>query len=262
MEDRGPSAYIAEFLGTLLLVFVVGMIVSVHQVGTVGLGYQDFAVIGLVHLLVLALLIASLAPASGGYFNPAVTLGFAVLGRIRGPVAAVYVLVQIVAAVLAALLVRALLPDAGPAGHYGAPVISEHFLSGSAIRAFACELIGTFLLMWAYVSVMDDPRADRSTGPWIIGGALGLGVMVFGPLTGGALNPARALGPALVGDAFGAAGTWLLAFVVGPVVGALLAVIGHRGLAIRTPGPPPGAARGPRPRPAPGPAPGAGPPAA
>ena len=67
-----------------------------------------------------------------------------------------------------------------------------------------------------------NPRGDRSWAPLVIGATLGLAVMCIAPLTGAGLNPARAFGPALWGG-FGPAGDWLLAFVVGPVVGAVLA---------------------------------------
>lgn len=234
--ERGVRAYVAEFLGTLILVFVLGMVLSLHQVSTGALGYQDFAVIGLVSVFVLALLMASLGGTSGGHFNPAVTVVFLVLCRLRLKHAAVYVLAQLAGAVAGALLVKALLVDEGKPVGYGAPGISEKFLSGSTGTAFLCELIGTFLLVWAYMAAVVDPRADRRWAPWIIGGTLGLTAMIFGPLTGAGVNPARAFGPAVVGDAFGGAGSWLVAFVVGPLVGALLAGLGYTALVLRAPG--------------------------
>jgi glycerol uptake facilitator-like aquaporin len=67
-----------------------------------------------------------------------------------------------------------------------------------------------------------NPRGDKSWGAFVIGATLGLAVMCIAPLTGAGLNPARAFGPALFGG-FGPAGDWLLAFVVGPLAGAVLA---------------------------------------
>jgi glycerol uptake facilitator-like aquaporin len=84
------------------------------------------------------------------------------------------------------------------------------------------EAIGTFFLMWAIMGTVVNPRGDRSWGAFVIGATLGLAVMCIAPLTGAGLNPARAFGPALFGG-FGPAGGWLLAFVVGPLAGAIAA---------------------------------------
>jgi glycerol uptake facilitator-like aquaporin len=77
-----------------------------------------------------------------------------------------------------------------------------------------------------------DPRGDRAWAPWVIGATLGLAVMTVGPFTGAGLNPARAFGPALVGNAFGGAWSFLLVYVIAPVAGALLAAAGYRLVAL------------------------------
>ncbi len=233
MEDRGPSAYIAEFIGTFVLVFFIGVILSVQQVGDIGLGYQDFAVIGLLHFFVLAMLIATLGGASGAHFNPAVTICLAALRKIRGADAGIYILLQLAGAVAAALVVRLMLSDEGAASNYGATGVSEKFLSGATGAGFLAELIGTFVLMWAIMGTAVNPRAERSWAPVIIGGTLGFAVMAMGPLTGAGFNPARAFGPALVGDAFGGGGKWLLVYALGPAVGALLAGFAYTAVVLR-----------------------------
>jgi glycerol uptake facilitator-like aquaporin len=68
-----------------------------------------------------------------------------------------------------------------------------------------------------------SPRAARDWAGFAIGATLGAAVMILGPVSGAGFNPARALGPALVGDFGQGAGTWLLVWVLGPIVGALLA---------------------------------------
>jgi glycerol uptake facilitator-like aquaporin len=208
---RRPQAFAAELLGTLVLVLFVGLIYTANSEGT--LGYADFAVIGLVHLLILAVLVHTLA---GAHLNPAVTVTLAALRRIRPRDAAGYVAMQLLGAIAGAFLVKLLLLDEGEAVGYGSLSVSQQFLDGEALAGFLAELIGTFVLVWAYMGA-------RENGALIVGGAYGAAVMAIGPLTGGGFNPARALGPALAGGEFGDAGTWIVAFVLGPLVGALLA---------------------------------------
>jgi len=240
VERRGPSAYIAELLGTMILVFAIGMVLTLNQTNSNGLGYTDFAVIGLVHVFVLAMLIHTLGGTSGAHFNPAVTAVMAVLRKIRPVEAVGYVLLQLVGGVFGALLVKLLLTDEGDTVHYGAVGLSKDFISGSAGAGFAAELIGTFLLVWAIMGAAVNPRSNADWAPWIIGGTLGMAVMIIGPLTGAGFNPARAFGPAVVGDSFGETGKWLVAYVLGPVVGAVLAGIGYTSLVLKPRGRAPG----------------------
>jgi glycerol uptake facilitator protein len=219
VQDRGLAAYLAELIGTLLLVFAVGSVVVLYvatapqaQTGS------DFAVVGLVHAFVLFLLIQAFGGVSGGHFNPAVTVAAAALRRIDPVDAVVYVLAQLSGGVLGALLVKAFLLDEGRAGNYGATQVSD-LLSGSAFHGALIEAFGTMLLVLAVCAVAFNPRARQEWAPLTIGLTLGFVVMIFGPLTGGAVNPARWFGPALVGNEFG--DVW--PYVVGPLVGALVA---------------------------------------
>jgi glycerol uptake facilitator protein len=220
LDRRTPDAYVAEFVGTLLLVFFVGTIVVVNSAA--GLGFTDWAVIGLVHFLLLAMLIYTLGGASGGHFNPAVTVTLAALRKIHPADAGIYVALQVLGAVAGAALVKLILSDEGEAANYASPAISEQFLDGKVLSGFAVEAIGTFALMWAIMGVAVNHQAARDWAGLVIGGTLGFVVMCFGPLTGAAVNPARAFGPALFGE-FGGAGEFIVAFVLGPLVGALLA---------------------------------------
>ena len=223
MQDRGLAAYIAELIGTLILVFAIGTVVTLYVATSASAQTgSDFAVVGLVHGFVLFGLIITLGAVSGGHFNPAVTLGAAVLRRIDPVDAAVYILAQLSGGVLGALLVKAFLLDEGRASHYGAvsvsPLLSNNFQGG------CIEGIGTFLLVLAVCAVAFNPRARHEWAPLAIGLTLGLDVMIFGPLTGSAVNPARWFGPALIGNFFG--GTW--PYIVGPIVGALAAAAVYR----------------------------------
>jgi MIP family channel proteins len=218
VQDRGLAAYIAELIGTLILVFAICTVVVlfVATAANAQTG-SDFAVVGLVYGIVLFALIATLGGVSGGHFNPAVTIAAAALRRIDPIDAVVYILAQLSGAVLGALLVKAFLLDEGRASHYGAVSISP-LLSGNVAGA-GIEAIGTFLLVLAVCAVALNPRARRDWAPLVIGLTLGLDGMIFGPLTGSSVNPARWFGPALIGNHFG--GTW--PYIVGPLVGALAA---------------------------------------
>lgn len=227
MEARGWPAFVAELIGTFLLVFFVCTIVTVNSPG--GLGATDFAVIGLVHAFVLAMLIYTLGGTSGGHFNPAVTTALAAVRKIRIADALVYIVLQLAGGIAGALLTKVLLLDEGRgAVHYGAVAVSEKFLQGRALPALLAEVVGTFVLMWAIMGCAVNPRGQREWAGLVIGFALGLAVMALAPLTGAGLNPARALGPALAADFFDGGGKFLLVYVAGPVIGALLAALVYR----------------------------------
>jgi glycerol uptake facilitator len=217
VQDRGLAAYIAELIGTLLLVFFITSVVSLYvATGENAQFGSDFAVVGLTHFLVLFALIISIGVASGGHFNPAVTAAFIAIRRIDPIDGLVYILAQLSGGVLGALLTKAFLLDEGRASDYGTPKISA--LLGGAFQGFLLEGIGTFVLVLTVLAVALNPETRRWAA-LAIGGALGLGVMVIGPLTGGSFNPARWFGPALVGNHF----TDWWAYILGPLVGALLA---------------------------------------
>jgi glycerol uptake facilitator protein len=225
VQDRGLAAYIAELIGTFFLVFAVGIVVTLF-VATSADAQQgsDFAVVGLVHALVLFGLILTFGAASGGHFNPAVTIAAASLRRIDPLDAVVYILAQLSGAVLGALLVKGILLDEGRASDYGnvevSPLLGSNFLGG------VVEAIGTFLLVLAVCAVALNPRARQEWAPLVIGTTLGVCAFIFGPLTGSGVNPARWFGPALIGDAIDASD--LLVYVLGPIVGAVIAVLVYR----------------------------------
>jgi glycerol uptake facilitator protein len=223
VHDRGLAAYIAELVGTFFLVFVIGTVVTLFVATTdQAQTGSDFAVVGLTQGLVLFLLVLTFGAVSGGHFNPAVTVAAAALRRIDPIDAVVYILAQLSGGVLGALLVKGLLLDEGRAGNYGAATISP--LLGGDLQGAIVEGLGTFLLVLAVCAVALNPRARREWAPLAIGFTLTFVVMIFGPLTGAAVNPARWFGPALIGDEFG--GTW--PYIVGPLVGALLAAAVYR----------------------------------
>ena len=226
-EERGPAAYIAEFIGTFALVLFVTLVVSLYVTPATEQApapFIDFSVIGLVHVFVLFMLIQTLAIVSGAHFNPAVTAALTVLRQIRPVDAVIYVVCQLAGAVAGALVTKALLNEFenADAVNYGATMLSDK-IDEKVLLGMLAEGIGTFFLVWAIVGVAVNPRAARDWAAFAIGATLGFLVMVIGPLTVAALNPARAFGPALVSGEWGSADDFLLVYVLAPVLGAILA---------------------------------------
>jgi aquaporin Z len=218
VQERGLAAYLAELIGTLLLVFfITSVVVLFVSTGSQTQFGSDFAVIGLVHAFLLFGLIVMFGVVSGGHFNPAVTLAAIVIKRIKPLDGVIYMLAQLSGGVLGALLTKGLLLDEGRATHYGAAEVSG-LLAGNFAGSIV-EAVGTFCLVLVILAAVYSKKSVKDWAPLAIGTTLGFIVMVGGPLTGGAFNPARWFGPALVGNDFG--GTW--PYLAGPIVGALLA---------------------------------------
>lgn len=219
MQERGLSAYLAELIGSFLLVFFITSVVTLFvSTGSSAQFGTDYAVVGLTEGLVLFAAIAVFGVASGGHFNPVVTLAAATIRRISPLDAVIYILAQLSGAVLGALLTKGLLLDEGRATHYGAGQISG-MLSGN-FAGSVVEAIGAFVLVLAYLVLLFSKKDAKSWGAVGVGLTFVFLVMVGGPLTGACYNPARWFGPALVGNTWG--GTW--PYLAGPIVGALLAV--------------------------------------
>ncbi|HEX2251339.1 MAG TPA: aquaporin [Gemmatimonadales bacterium] len=207
---------VAEALGTFGLVFIGAAVVVVNG----GFPQSGIGLLGiaLAHAVVLSVMISSTMTISGGHLNPAVTLGLLTARRIDLRSAAAYILVQLVAACIAAYLVKLLLPSAAVrTSMVGVPVIASSVSLGQAI---GLELVLTFFLVSAVFGTAVSPDAPRIAG-FGIGLVLLFDILVGGPLTGAAMNPARAFGPAL------ASGQWVghLVYWIGPLAGGVLAAL-------------------------------------
>jgi aquaporin Z len=206
----------AEALGTFGLVFVGAAVVVVNGgFPNSGIGLLGIA---LAHAVVLSVMITATMTISGGHLNPAVTLGLLAARRIDVMSALAYIVTQLAAACVAAFLVKLLLPpNAVRDAMLGVPVIASSITAGQAI---GLELILTFFLVSAVFGTAVSPDAPRVAG-FGIGLVLLFDILVGGPLTGAAMNPARAFGPAAV------AGEWVghLVYWIGPILGALLAAV-------------------------------------
>jgi MIP family channel proteins len=229
IEQRSPAAYVAEFIGTFVLVSAVTLAVSLF-INPQGTG-SDWAVVGLVHFLALFMIVMTIGSISGAHVNPAITLAALALRKIRPNDAAVYILLQLAGAVAGALMTKFfLIDDLADQQNVGATSLNFSILGGD-FQGFIAELVGTFFLAWAVIAVAVNPRAARDWAGLAIGGTLGFAVLIMGPLTGAALNPARWFGPALV------SGEWNtpLLYIFAPIVGAVLAALMYWYLFVEAP---------------------------
>jgi aquaporin TIP len=232
----------AEFVGTFTLVFAGVGSIAVLQGGLVG--------VALAHGLAIGVMASAVGHISGAHFNPAVTFGLLVTRRIAPALAVVYWAAQLAAATVAALALRAIFPGEVNLDS-GVPVVNEAVGSGGALLL---EAILTFFLVWVIFATAVDPRGTFSSIAGLaIGLTITLDILAGGPLTGAAMNPARAFGPELVQNVWSDA--WI--YYVGPPIGAAAAALAYewlylRPLAPETVGPPDTGVREPGPGQTPG----------
>ena len=217
-SDPILPAALAELVGTFILVFggtavAVGAILSLP---TAGGAYGSLAV-ALAFGLALVAVVAAIGHVSGAHVNPAVTLGLASIGQFPWKSVPAYLGAQLIGAVLGA--VGTWIAFGGP-GRNVANLAATYPAQGVGdFQAFLLEILITFILVFVVVSVATDSRAPAAIAPIAVGFALAVGVFIAGPVTGGAVNPVRALGPMLVaGDLTSA---WL--YILGPIIGGVLA---------------------------------------
>jgi aquaporin TIP len=223
MEDAFRRS-VAEFIGTFALVFAgAGSIL-------VAAAIQEQSILGVAfaHGLAIAVMASAVGHISGAHFNPAVTFGFLVTGRMNPLLAACYWVAQFAAAVFAAAVLKWIFPNGlVDANALGTPRISDQI--GTA-RGLAMEIVLTVFLVWVIFATAADPGGTfKSIAGLAIGLTITMDILVGGPLTGAAMNPARAFGPQLV------AGEWANAWVyfVGPLAGAAFAALLYDWLYLR-----------------------------
>src|SRR5579862_4034944 len=216
MEESVFRRSVAEMVGTFTLIFIGG-----------GAGIEaghDIVAVALANGLAIAIMVSNLGHISGGLFNPAITLGFLATRRLTPRLAAAYVAAQLVGAVFAAAILRFLVHK--PAFDGAVPTASGI----GAGRGMLVEIVLTFFLVGAVFATAVDPRgAFKSIAGMAIGLTITMDVFFGGPLTGAAMNPARAFGPELIGNFWGAG--WI--YYVGPAFGALVAAVGYDWLYLR-----------------------------
>ncbi len=207
----------AEFVGTFALVFIGAGAVVVNSANSDALGLLGIA---LAHAVVLSVMVTATMRISGGHLNPAVTFGLWLANKIEAKDAGLYVAVQLLAAVAGALLVKSLLPAvAGDVTGYGTPRIAGDV---NFVQAIVIEAVLTFFLVSAVFGTAVSSEAPPGIGGFGIGLVLLFDMLVGGPLTGAAMNPARAFGPAVVAVEWVGQGVYWIGPLLGSAVAALL----------------------------------------
>jgi len=206
------KAALAELIGTLALIFIgAGAILadglSGGKVGVVG--------IALAHGLAIATMVSATGHLSGGHFNPAVTAAFIATGRMPPGTGLGYIAAQLVGASVGAFFLTAVFPEiVRETALLGTPVLARGITPGTGI---VVEAVLTFFLVFVIFGTAVDPRGPRTAGGLFIGLVIAMDILAGGALTGAAMNPARAFGPALF------SGVWGDHFVywIGPLVGGV-----------------------------------------
>lgn len=236
VEDfKGPEliktlkAFVAELMGTMFLVLIgCG---AAHSMGT------NVVHVALAFGVTVATMAQSIGHISGCHINPAVTSGLLVAGKISLLKAVCYVVFQCLGGIIGALFLKGLIgvgqpltmgPNEGRNITFpGMTTLATNSTTSNAISAgqgFGIEFFMTFVLVTViFGSAADDAAAEESKGsaPLAIGLAISTCILFAGPLTGGSLNPARSLGPAIIGGNM--ANHWV--YWLGPILGGICASI-------------------------------------
>jgi aquaporin Z len=231
----------AEVLGTFVLVFFgVGSVVLISIAGDGRLAVADITAIGLAFGISVMVMVYAVGRISGGHFNPAVSLGAAIGGRVAWTEALAYMVVQVVGGIVGAAAV-ALVAESYPSftltGRMGANSFGGSDLAISWWGALVLEAILTAVFVFVILAVTDIRNEHPALAPLAIGFTLAAIHFVAIPATGTSVNPARSIGPALFDGTHALQQLWL--FIVAPLLGGVVGgvlyplVFGHGGEPVR-----------------------------
>jgi len=214
-----PQKFFAEFVGTFALIFFgAGSICADQLLKSTNQGSLGLLGIAVAHGLAIGIMVSAVGHISGGHLNPAVTIGFWVTRRISTFGALLYWVSQLAGAIAAAYLLRAVIPDdTWRAVALGTPDLTQDF---SRTAGMVVEGVMTFFLVFVvFATAADERGAFGKIAGFAIGLTVTMDILMGGPLTGAAMNPARAFGPAL------AAQHWVNhgVYWVGPLLGGVVA---------------------------------------
>ncbi len=212
--------YMAEFISTFSLIFIgAGAVAANNVYGNVGLTGIAFA-----HGLVLMAMIYATGHISGAHVNPAVTFAMWITRRIKTLQALLYIVFQLAGASVAGFLLGIIF-NVTNSGNLGVTSLASGI---SLINGIIIEAVLTFFLVFTIFGVAVDKRANSNAGI-AIGLVLAFDILMGGNMTGAAMNPARAFGPAI------ASGFWQnhVVYWIGPLIGASVAALLYQNLFLK-----------------------------
>jgi MIP family channel proteins len=204
------KALAAEFIGTFALIFF-------GAGAATALGGGQVPAIALAHGLTIMVFASAFGDISGCHINPAVTVGLAVARKFSRRHVGPYILAQIAGAVAAGYCLLAIF--GGPVNHLGATLVDTQRITYGG--AFVLEAIGTFFLVNTVLHTAVRGAAGR-LAPFAIGMTVTVCILMFGALTGGSVNPARTIGPAVAAGAYDGIAIYLVAQLVGGTIAGVL----------------------------------------
>ncbi|XP_068637036.1 aquaporin NIP2-2-like [Aristolochia californica] len=210
---------IAEIIATFLLVFVTCGAAAQSKIDQQRVSHLGASVAG---GLIVTVMIYAVGHISGAHMNPAVTLAFASFWHFPWKQIPFYAAAQFTGAIFASFILRMLLHPIKDVG--------TTTPSGSAFRALVMEIVVTFSMMFVTSAVATDTKAVGKLAGIAVGSAVCITSILAGPVSGGSMNPARTLGPAIASKKY--EDIWL--YLAGPVIGALLGAWSYS--LIRAPG--------------------------
>jgi glycerol uptake facilitator protein len=217
--------FTAEAIGTAILVFIgAGSVpLTVFLTGKNPFGSAELSTISFAFAFAIFAAVYSVGHISGCHINPAVTIALLATRKIDSATAAIYIVAQLIGATIGAVLTYIILIGNNPATLGLGAVTYNPDTSGIAV-ALAAEAIGTAILVFTVFGAAVDGRAPGGFAGIIIGFIVYGVIILVGPITGAALNPAREIGPDLVQSLIGASTKWeqLPVYIIGPIVGGLI----------------------------------------
>lgn len=210
--------YIAEMVGTMVLVLMGcgSAVFAGSAAGAVSAGVGTLGVAFAFGLSVVAMAY-TIGGISGCHINPAITFGVFMSGRMSGKDAGLYMLFQVIGAILGSAILFALVSTGGHDGPTATG--SNSFGDGEMLQAFIAEMVFTFIFVLVVLGTTDSKKGAGSFAGLAIGLSLVLIHIVCIPITGTSVNPARSIGPALFEGGIALSQLWL--FIVAPLVGAM-----------------------------------------
>lgn len=207
--------FLAELIGTFTLIFIGAGSICLNEMNPGSVGLVGIAI---AHGLAIAVMVSAVGHISGGKLNPAVTLGVLIGGKIKFTTAIGEIIAQLIGAALGAWCLKLIFPEiVAQAVHLGTPALGKGISFETGVIA---EALFSFLLIFTVYGTALDPKGSwKAIAGFGIGSVILFDILAGAGITGAAMNPARAFGPALV------SGEWLNQSVywIGPILGGLAA---------------------------------------